>query len=191
MLKDQDILDLLKRLNVLREGHFHLTSGRHSDRFLLCSQLTMYPQETKKIMQELAQRVRDAGLNPTVIVGPAMGGVILAYELASCLGECRAIFTEKEGDGMSLKRGFELKDDDRILVVEDAVSTGGSVQKAIDCLKDKPGELIGVAILFDRTKGKVNFGVPLVSLMDIEITSWDPAECPLCKTQEPLIFPKA
>jgi len=190
-MNDEQIVVKLQELGVLRQGHFKLTSGRHSDQFLLCSQLTMQPTETTKMIGLLATKVRAAGLRPNVIVGPAMGGVILAYEMARALG-CRAMFAEKEGEGMALKRGFSLTAGDKVLVIEDAVSTGGSIEKVLDCLKETEAELLGVAVLFDRTKGQVLFdGKPPIALLELSIASWDPADCPLCQAGIELILPKA
>jgi orotate phosphoribosyltransferase len=188
-MKKAEILTLLTNLHVLREGHFLLTSGRHSDRFLLCSQLTMHPDSTELLIQELAPRV--AALKPTVILGPAMGGVILAYELARALG-CRAMFAEKDGEKMAMKRGFVLTEEDRVVIIEDAVSTGGSIRKVVDVVQQSPSTLVGVAALFDRTAGQVQFeGVPFISLMEIEITSYEPDQCPLCQANHPLVKPKS
>lgn len=184
-------IDTLTRLNVLREGHFVLTSGRHSDRFLLCSQLTMHPTETAELIAGLAEKVCNAGIQPNLIVGPAMGGVILAYEMARVFG-CRAMFAEKDGDKMAMKRGFGFTPEDKVLVIEDAVSTGGSVQKVVDLVEAGPAELVGVAVLIDRTMGKLSFGAtPFVSLLQMEISSWEPDECPLCKQGIELIHPKS
>lgn len=188
-MNNQEILTLLTELHVLREGHFLLTSGRHSDRFLLCSQLTMHPDATEELIKELAIKIRD--LKPTVVIGPAMGGVILAYELARALG-CRAMFAEKEGDKMAMKRGFVLTEEDRVVIIEDAVSTGGSIRKVVEVVEQSPATLVGVAALFDRTAGQVEFnGVPFVSLMEIEISSYDPEHCPLCLANQPLLKPKS
>ena len=190
-MSHEEILELFQSIGVLRHGHFHLTSGRHSDRFLLCSQLTMHPDATERIISAVAAKVIESGLQPNLIVGPAMGGIILAYELARKLG-CRAMFAEKEGEGMAMKRGFVLQETDRVLIIEDAVSTGGSVRKVVDIVEESPAELIGVAVLIDRTMGQVNFGkVPLVSLMQMQIESWTADECPLCQQGTPLVFPKA
>lgn len=189
MMKQDEIISLLRKLDVLRDGHFLLTSGRHSDQFLLCSQLTMHPDATEKLLRLLAPKVE--ALDPDIIIGPAMGGVILAYELARILG-CCAMFAEKDGDQMAMKRGFTLTKQDRVVIIEDAVSTGGSIRKVIDLVQNSPAELVGVAALFDRTGGKVSFdGVPFVSLMTMEIESYAAEDCPLCQKQIPLSKPKS
>ncbi|MCL2497919.1 MAG: orotate phosphoribosyltransferase [Symbiobacteriaceae bacterium] len=186
----EDMLRRLSALQVLRTGHFQLTSGKHSDKFLLCSQLTIYPQETARFMEELAQKIRAAELNPTVIIGPALGGIIPAYELARILGK-KAMFAEKEDHGMALKRGFSLSLVDRVLLVEDVISTGGSLQKVADLVMQSDAELVGVATLFDRTMGRVSVaGMPVISLLQLDIQSWEPYECPLCRQGIPLVLPK-
>ena len=190
-MSHDDILELFRSINVLRQGHFHLTSGRHSDRFLLCSQLTMHPEATERIVNEIAVKVVASGVQPNLIIGPAMGGIILAYELARILG-CRAMFAEKEGDGMAMKRGFVLQETDKVLIIEDAVSTGGSVRKVVDIVEASPAELVGVAVLIDRTMGQLCFGdVPFISLLQMQIDSWTAEECPLCQQGVPLVYPKA
>ena len=189
-MTEMELIELLTDIQVLRQGHFLLTSGRHSDRFLLSSQLTMHPKATATLIQLLAQKVRKLGLQPTVVIGPAMGGVILAYEMARQL-ECKAFYAEKEGSGMALKRGFTLLPEDRILLIEDAISTGGSLNKVITALEAYREQIQAVAVLFDRTKGETNFGViPLVSLLELEIPSWEEQDCPLCKQGIPLVAPK-
>ena len=189
-MTSDEILNVLWELGVLRQGHFLLTSGRHSDRFLLSSQLTMHPTRTQTLIGLLAQKVRAEGYSPNVVIGPAMGGVILAYEMARALG-CRAMYVEKDGEGMALRRGFTLNADDRVLVVEDAVSTGGSVQKTLDVVEASAATLLATAVLFDRTKGEVRFaGKAPISLLELDIPAWLPEECPLCKEGIPLVAPK-
>ena len=142
-------------------------------------------------MTLLAQKVQQSGIAPNVIIGPAMGGVILAYEMARQLC-CQAMYTEKDGDAMALKRGFTLTAADRVLVVEDAVSTGGSVSKALAAIRKTAAQLVGVALLFDRTMGQITFDdLPVISLLQLDIPSWDAADCPLCRSGMPLIAPKA
>ena len=189
-MNEDEILQLMQEIGVLRKGHFLLTSGKHSDSFLLCSQLTMHPQITEQLIEMLAVKVREAGLNPNVVIGPAMGGVILAYEMARAL-DCRAYFAEKDGEAMAFKRGFAFTAEDRVLAIEDAISTGGSVQKMLDALARTPAKLEGVAVLFDRTKGKVKFqGEAPIALVDLEIPSWEAENCPMCARGEALVSPK-
>lgn len=183
----EDILDILKSTGVYMEGHFQLTSGRHSPNFLLFSQASQYPAATEWLCQQLAREF--AGVQVDTVAGPAMGGVILSYELARALG-VRAIFAEKDDGKMSLKRGFTVAPGERVLVVEDAVTTGGSVQQAIDALKDYGAEIVGVGALVDRSGGRADFGVPFRAVLTLDIPSYPSEECPLCREGVPIVKPK-
>lgn len=187
-MQHDELMQILRETGTLRQGHFQLTSGRHSDQFLLCSQVMQHPRRLERIGAAMAAPFRDQGIQ--TVVGPAMGGVILAYEVARALG-VRAVYTEKDGEGgMALKRGFTLEPGEKVLVVEDAVTTGGSIQKCIDAIKPKGVELVGVSIIVDRSGGAAGFGVPMHSLMKLEIQSWLPGDCPLCRQGVPLVQPK-
>ncbi len=178
---------VLKETGVVLDGHFLLTSGKHSNRFLQCSQLLQYPEYVETLGSKMAAPFREQDIK--TVIGPAMGGVILSYEIARQLG-ARAIYAEPEGDFMVLRRGFKVDRGERILVVEDAVSTGGSVQKVIQLLRSLDAEPAGVSVIFDRSSGKVDFGMPTSSVFTMEIGSYDPGECPLCKEGIPLEKPK-
>ena len=186
-MSDQMITDLLKKTGVIMEGHFLLTSGRHSSRFLQCSQLLQYPEYAGSICRLMAEPFRDKAVE--VVIGPAMGGVILAYELARTLG-AKALYAEPSEDKMILRRGFRIEAGEKVLVVEDAVTTGGSVQKVIDLLKSCEAEIIGVAVIVDRSAGDLNFGVSTKALLKMQIESFEPETCPLCQAGQPLQQPK-
>lgn len=187
-MKTQEVLEILARTGVLMEGHFLLTSGKHSDRFLLCSQVLQYPPEAEKICQALARLFPDQGID--TVMGPAMGGIILSYETARAL-DCRAIYTEKEGRDMVLKRGFSLSPGERVLVVEDVMTTGGSAKKVVNIAREKGAQVVGVAAMVDRSGGSIDLGVPIRSLVQLSISSWDPDQCPLCLQGVELIRPKS
>ena len=170
------------------EGHFLLTSGKHSGRFLQCSQLLQYPEYTAEVCRLMAKPFEQD--NITAVIGPAMGGVILAYETARAIN-ARALYAEPAEGKMVLRRGFKLTKKDRVLVVEDAVTTGGSVQKVLDLLKTLEVEVVGVAVLIDRSGGKVDFGLSAHYLLSMNIDSFDPEACPLCKAGIPLQKPKS
>lgn len=188
---EQVTRELLWRTGVLLDGHFLLTSGRHSPRFLLFSQLFQDPGAAEQVGRLLAGRLLRH--QPTVVVGPAMGGVILAHEAARALG-ARSLFAEKEPDGsMALKRGFTLRAGDRVAVVEDAVTTGGSVQKVIDHLAARGADLVAIGCVADRSGGRAAGRwepLPLVSLIRLDIPSYAPEECPQCRDGVPLASPK-
>ncbi|HED23663.1 MAG TPA: orotate phosphoribosyltransferase [Firmicutes bacterium] len=186
-MNKMELLDLLKSSGVIMEGHFLLTSGRHSGRFLQCSKLLQYPERAAAVCKMMVRPFIDKGIE--TVIGPAMGGVILSYETARALG-ARAVFAEKEGERMVLRRGFSLETGEKVLVVEDAVSTGGSVQKVIDLLKVVNADIVGVALIVDRTAGRFDPGVPVNALLEMDVESYAPAECPLCRTGIPLQKPK-
>lgn len=194
MITPEQLFAILRATGTLKEGHFRLTSGRHSDRFFLMPHAFQYPAETEQLCAALAE-LFDREQVETVI-GPATGGIIMAYEVARQMGrltgrQVRAIFTEKtEEGGMALKRQWSLRPGERVLMVEDAITTGGSVQKALDAIRPYQPEVVGVACIIDRSAPGVEFGAPLRSLARVEVESWLPEECPLCRQGIELVKPK-
>lgn len=187
-MQSEDVRAILDRTGAVRRGHFLLTSGLHTDLFLLCAQVVQFPQELTPIAAAMAAPFR--GAHVEVVVGPAVGGIILAYEVARHLN-VRGIFAEKRGEGrMMLRRGFTVRPDERALVVEDALTTGGSTRNVIDAVRAAGAEVVGVAVLVDRSGGTIDFGVPLHALLTMRIEAWPPAECPLCHAGVPLVTPK-
>jgi len=186
-LDEAGLMTLFRETGVLLDGHFLLTSGRHSPQFLQCSQLMQYPTQAALVAASLARRFVTSDID--VVVGPAMGGIILAYEVARQLG-VRALFTEKHDGELVLRRGFRLKRNERVLVVEDAVTTGGSVRQTIQEVEAAGGRVVGVGVLVDRSGGEVSFGVPHHALLELDVPSYDPDECPLCDQGIPLVRPK-
>ncbi len=171
----------------LLQGHFILTSGRHSDRYMQCAQVLQYPQYTEVLARELADRFREEKVD--LVMGPAMGGIIVAYEVARQLG-VRGIFCERENGQMTLRRGFTIEPGSRVLIVEDVVTTGGSVREAMTVVQELGGQVAGVALLVDRSGGEVDFGVKTEAALTMEITSYDTADCPLCRqSQIPAVKP--
>jgi orotate phosphoribosyltransferase len=183
----QDLVDA----GVILDGHFLLTSGRHSPRFFLLARAFERPSLGERLGRDLARRFEGDGVE--AVVGPAMGGVILAYEVARHLPGARALFAEKTEDGrMALRRGFALRPHERVLVVEDAVTTGGSVQKVIEHVAAWDVEVVGVGAVVDRSGGAAAFGgLPFRSVLAMPVESWEPAHCPLCRQGVPLTRPKA
>lgn len=177
MLNAQQAEEIFARAGALLSGHFLLTSGRHSNRYMQCAQVLQYPEYTEELARHLAE-----GFNGQVdiVVGPAMGGIVVSYEVARQLG-VKSIFTERENGAMVLRRGFELKPGQRVLVVEDVVTTGGSVKEVIEVVKASGAEVVGVGVLVDRSAGQVDFGVPLKSALTMDIQSWVADDCPLCR----------
>lgn len=178
MFTQEQVLEVFERTGVLLEGHFRLTSGLHAAKYLQCAQLLQYPHEAGPLCEQLADYFKDAGA--TVVAGPATGGIILAYEVAKALG-VKNIFGERENGVMTFRRGFKLEPTDKVLVLEDVVTTGGSVKELIECIKAAGAEVVGVASLVNRSGGRVDFGVPFKSLVNLDITTYDPDDCPMCK----------
>lgn len=187
-LRDE-IEGILRASGAWLTGHFLLTSGKHSDQFLLLARAFENPAFGRRLGEAVAAPWRDADV--ATVVGPAMGGVILGYEVARSLG-CRAVYTEKTEDGgMALRRGFHIEPGERVLVVEDAVSTGGSVEKLLRHVRTLEPTLVGVGAIADRSGGRVDFGLPSRFALTFDWAHYDPEECPLCQEGRPLTRPKA
>ena len=186
-MKREAVAELLEKTGVMMKGHFLLTSGRHSSCFLQCSQLLQYPQHTAEIAALMAEPFKDRAVKS--VIGPAMGGVVLAYEAARILG-ARALFAEPFEGKIILRRGFKINPGERVLVVEDAVTTGGSVQKVINLLLGLQAVPVGVSIIVDRSAGLIDFDRPAHALLSMDLPSYSPNDCPLCQKGVPLERPK-
>lgn len=177
-LSKEDVFKIFKSTEALLEGHFLLTSGRHSNMYFQCAKVLQYPDHTAKICAIIAEHFR--GTEFSSVVAPAMGGMIVGYEVARQLNK-RSIFTERENKEMTLRRGFSLAKGEKVLVCEDVITTGGSVKEVIDIVKKSGAEVVGVASIVDRSHGKVDFGYPLFSTLKLEAISYEANDCPLCK----------
>lgn len=169
---DEEILDEFRGAGALLEGHFILSSGRRSPVFLQKMLVFQDPVRTERLCRALAERIREAFGAVDVIVSPAMGGVIPGYETARALG-CRAIFVEREEGEFRLRRNFEIRPGDRVVMVEDMVTTGLSSRECIAAIRKHPGELLGAACLIDRSNGRADIGVPLVPLARLDVPDYD------------------
>lgn len=178
MLSKEEAIKIFSDSGALMEGHFKLTSGRHSNRYMQCAQVLQYPAYTEQLAQHLAEKF--AGEKIDFVIGPAMGGIIVSYEVARQL-KVPSMFCERQDGAMSLRRGFAIKPGDRVLVVEDVVTTGGSVVEVMDVVKATGGEVVGVGVLVDRSGGKVDFGAPMQAVLTLDIESWEADDCPLCQ----------
>ncbi|MDD3363777.1 MAG: orotate phosphoribosyltransferase [Syntrophomonas sp.] len=178
MLNREEATQIFVESGALMEGHFKLTSGRHSNRYMQCAQVLQYPQFTEKLAAHIAEKY--AGEKIDWVIGPAMGGIIVSYEVARHL-KVPSIFCERQDGKMELRRGFKLKAGDRVLVVEDVVTTGGSVVEVMDIVRQSGAEVVGVAVLVDRSGGKVDFGVRTEAVLSMDIESWEGSDCPLCR----------
>lgn len=183
----EEIIAMLKEANVLLEGHFLLTSGRHSDKYMQCAKIFQDAKYSVPLCAELVEQYKND--NVEVVIGPAIGAIQMSYEVGKQLG-VRNIFAERDSDGkMTLRRGFTIEKGQRVLIVEDVVTTGGSVREVIDLVNECGGDIVGVGSIVDRTGGKIDFGVPYRSAFAMDITSYEADECPICKTGTPLVKP--
>lgn len=177
MLNKEQATKIFSDSGALLEGHFRLTSGRHSNQYMQCAQVLKYPQYTEQLARHLADKFADD--NVEMVVGPAMGGIIVAYEVARQLN-VPGIFCERENGKMALRRGFTITPGQRVLVVEDVVTTGGSVVEVIEVVKSLGANVVGVGVLVDRSNGAVDFGIKKEAVLTMDIQSWEVGDCPLC-----------
>lgn len=183
MITQERVMEILKEAGVLLEGHFKLTSGRHSNKYLQCAKIFRNTKYSEELCAALAEQYRNDGVQ--VVIGPAMGAVQMAYEVSRHL-QCENFFTERDEEGkMTLRRGFAVNPGEKVLVVEDVVTTGGSVREVIDLVQAAGGVVVGVGSIVDRTGGKIDFGVPFRAVVSVAVESWEPEECPLCKAGAP------
>lgn len=186
MLTEEKIIDIFKTTGTFMDGHFRLTSGLHSGLYVEKFRVLEHPKYTEILCQEIADRYKDAGV--TLVVGPAIGGVIIAYEVARAL-EVRSIFCEREDGKLTLRRGFHISPEDKVLVVEDIVTTGGSVKEVLGVVEQSGAEIVGVGLLVDRSGGKVDLGYRTEALLTMQVTVHQPDDCPLCKEGVPIVKP--
>ncbi len=178
MISKERMKEIFEELEVITYGHFLFTSGRHGDTYMQCAKLLKHPKYTAEIIEPIADQFKDDQVD--IVIGPAIGGIIIAYEFAKQLG-VQNFFAERENNIMTLRRGFQIPKGARVLVVEDVITTGGSVKEVIDIVKEQEGELVGVAVLVDRTGGKVDFGTKFVAGISEALVSYDSEDCPICK----------
>ncbi len=182
----EEITQMLKDAGVLLEGHFLLTSGRHSNKYMQCAKIFQYAKYSVPLCTELAEKYKDDNID--VVIGPAIGAIQMSYEVGKQLG-VKNIFAERENGNMTLRRGFTIEEGQRVLVVEDVVTTGGSVREVMELVRENGGIVAGVGSIVDRTGGKIDFGVPYKSAFSMDIVSYEADECPICKSGLPLVKP--
>lgn len=188
IIKTEEVMKKFEDAGAIQKGHFKLTSGVHSDTYIQCAQIMQHPEFMHNLCSELGKKFRGDDID--VIVGPAIGGIIMAHVMARVLGPwVRAIFTERENGKMTLRRSFEIKEGEKVIVVEDVTTTGSSVREVIDIVKSRQGKVVGVGVLIDRSGGKVDFGVKTEKLLTVDIKTYLPEECPLCKKGIPVVKP--
>jgi orotate phosphoribosyltransferase len=188
MFTREELLQLFETAGAIRHGHFELSSGRHSDTYVQCALVLQYPHFAEKLGKALAALFSDARID--AVVSPALGGVIIGQEVARALpaprdtigGGVPALFVERDGSGtMTLRRGFTLKPDQHVLVVEDVWTTGGSTEEAIHVVQEAGGRVVAAGALIDRSGGAIEFPVESNALIQMKIDSYEPEDCPLCR----------
>lgn len=186
MISQERVIEVMKEAGVLLEGHFSLTSGRHSNRYLQCAKVFRNTKYSEELCSALAEQFQNDGIS--VVIGPAMGAVQMAYEVSRHLG-CENFFAERVNGVFELRRGFSLEKGQRVLLVEDVVTTGGSVREVMELVKSLGGTVAGVGSIVDRTGGEIDFGVPYRAVISMKVESWEAEECPLCKQGLPVEKP--
>lgn len=186
----EEVLEIFEQNGALLRGHFLLSSGLHSSRYLQCALVLQHPAIAGRLGAELAKLAAADGRIPRIdaVMAPALGGIIVAHEVARALG-VRALFTERQAGGMQLRRGFQLAPGEQILVVEDVVTTGGSTREVMDVVSELGGVAVGAGSLIDRSGGAVDLGVPRHALAVLEVPVYQPNDCPLCSEGTPAIKP--
>lgn len=187
-LTNEEVVKVYEDTGALLKGHFRLSSGRHSDRYLQSALVLQYPDQAERLCRALAEKV--APLKPQAVLSPAMGGLFVGHELARAL-KVRHIFTErnKETDAMELRRGFTVAKGEKVFAVEDIITTGKSVRESYEVVRGLGAEVVGVGCLLDRSGGTNPFDVSVKALASMKVESWDEKDCPLCKQGMPVVKP--
>jgi len=183
-MTEAEVRKLLEETGAIMDGHFLLTSGLHSPHYVEKFSVLQHPEYTAKLCAAMAENFKNENIE--TVVGPVTGGVILAHETGKALGT-RAIFTERENGRMTFRRGFTLHEGERVLIVEDIVTTGGSIKEVIAAVREQGGVPVAVSMLVDRSGGKADFdGVPAFALLHMTVETYKPEDCPLCRDNVPL-----
>jgi len=185
-MQQREVVERFRRTGALLEGHFVLTSGLHSTQYLQCALVLQHPAEAEAFGRAVAGRF-GAGEVETV-AAPAIGGIVIGWEVARALG-VRSIWTEREGGGMTLRRGFAVRPGERVLVVEDVITTGGSTRETCDALRAAGALVVGAASIIDRSAGRADVGVPRFALATLDVPAVSPADCALCAAGVPAVKP--
>jgi orotate phosphoribosyltransferase len=187
-MTQEEILSIFRKSNALLEGHFLLTSGLHSDRYLQCALVLQHPEQALELGAALAEKLLALAEKPDFVIAPAIGGILVAHEVARAAG-VRALFAERQDGALKLRRGFQIIPGEKAWVVEDVVTTGGSTKETMDVVTQAGGVVLAAGSLIDRSGGRVNLGVPRDSLAVLNVPAFTAEECPLCKTGSKAIKP--
>jgi orotate phosphoribosyltransferase len=185
MTRDE-LLTMFRGSGALLEGHFRLSSGLHSIGYLQCALVLQHPAYADVLGRAIAEGLRD--LRPTVVLSPAMGGIIIGQEVGRALG-VRAIFAERQDGSLTLRRGFALEPSDRVVIIEDVVTTGGSTRETMQVATAAGSTVVGAGSVVDRSGGQANLGVPYVALLEVSLPTYEPGGCPLCAQGLPIVKP--
>ena len=188
LMTQDEVIGLFKQSGALLEGHFRLTSGLHSDRYLQCALVLQDPKQATALGAALAARLRGLSDRPDFVIAPALGGILVAHEVARAMG-VRGLFAERQDGVLRLRRGFQIQPGERAYVVEDVVTTGGSTRETMEVVTRSGGVVIAAGSLIDRTGGRTDLGVHRVALAVLDIPAFSPEECPLCKSGSEAIKP--
>ena len=179
-------LEHFKETDALLDGHFILSSGLHSPKYLQCALALQYPLDAARFGKAIAEHFIDANIE--TVASPAIGGLIIGYEVAKALN-VRFVWTERENGVMTLRRGFSVKENERILVVEDVITTGGSTRECIEAIETHGAKVVGAASIIDRSGGAADVGVPRIALVSLDVPSYKPEDCPMCQRGETAVKP--
>jgi orotate phosphoribosyltransferase len=185
-MNPEQILEKFGQTDALLEGHFILSSGLHSPKYLQCALALQYPADAAKFGRAIAENFIDAAID--TVASPAIGGLIIGYATAEALN-VRFLWTERENGVMTLRRGFSVRPGERILVVEDVITTGGSTRECIEALEEHGAKVVAAASIIDRSNGKADVGVPRISLATLDVPSYQPEVCPMCARGEETVKP--
>lgn len=186
MATRDELLELFRKSGALLEGHFRLSSGLHSTGYLQCALVLQHPESAERLGRAVADGVRH--LRPTVVLSPALGGVVIGHEVGRALG-VRALFAERQDGILMLRRGFSLEASDRVLIVEDVCTTGGSTRETMQVATAAGGQVVGAASIVDRSGGRASFDVPFHALLGVDLPTYQPDSCPLCADGLPVVKP--